>query len=228
MTYDQSGKVEFRTDANGIVVPMAYDPQALLNSSPEAIMVPENVWSSEFCAPKIPAKPNRTCLMKCMTLNEISQWQSEHCVTPEPYGNPRLPRHYLQFRVPNAPLSNAEFLRQYFRIVNAEKLVHITDWPLYRPSEMLVMNSLRGLAIESRFLIDAPGHLFAPDEIEFAVALYGKACRFQWNAYLYLPNDRATLYNWEGELFDFWTNDASIFEALNELVCEFELSLNQP
>ncbi len=162
--------------------------------------------------------------MNCLTQSEIDQWLSDHSVTPAPYGSAKSPTHYLQFAVPKRPLTNASFIRQFLKLTHGEILVHVTDWPTYEPSEMVVVDALRRNWNESRNLIDAAGHLIPFNNPELAIALFGHTGNFEWNAYLYLPNDLATLYNWEGELYDFWSNDESTYQQFTKLVHEFGLT----
>jgi len=162
--------------------------------------------------------------MKCLTQQEIARWLTEQCVTPSPYGSAKSPTHYLQFKFPKGPVANTSFIRQFLKLTSGDILVHVTDWPTYKRAEMAVVNALRHEWGESRNLIDAPGHLFPANESGLATALFGHTGNFAWNAYLYLPGDLATLYNWEGELYDFWSNDAATQLALERLTGEFGLA----
>tara|TARA_B110000495_G_scaffold203811_1_gene229699 strand:- start:2193 stop:2708 length:516 start_codon:yes stop_codon:yes gene_type:complete len=164
--------------------------------------------------------------MNCLTQSEIEHWLLEHSVTPAPYGKTESPTHYIQFAVPSRPLANAAFIRQFLKLTNGDVLVHVTDWPTYEPSEMAVVDALRHNWEESRNLIDAAGHLIPSNEHELAIALFGHTGNFEWNSYLYLPHDLATLYNWEGSRYDFWSNDKNTYEQLSKLVVEFELDVD--
>ena len=161
--------------------------------------------------------------MNCLTQSEIAQWLSAKSVTPAPYGSAHSPTFYLQFSVPNRPLSNAAFIRQFLKLTHGETLIHVTDWPTYEPSEMAIVDGLRHGQNESRHLIDSPGHQIPADKTELAVALFAHTVNFEWNPYLYLPNNLATMYNWEGELFDFWSSDEAVYCAVENLVSEFNL-----
>jgi len=163
--------------------------------------------------------------MKCLTEFEIATWLDDQCVTPAPYGNHGSPTHCLQFKHPVQPVANSEFIRQFLNATSGEILIHITDWPLHSPAEMAIADAIRRQWNETRNLIDAPGHLFAPNESELAIAMFGHTGNYEWNAYLYTPGDIATLYNWEGELYDCWTNDAATHLAVETLVGNFGLAL---
>jgi hypothetical protein len=163
--------------------------------------------------------------MKCLTQLEIASWLDAQCVTSEPYGNHNAPAHCLQFKRPANAVANSELIRQFLNATSGEVLVHIADWPAYKPAEMAVADALRRQHNETRNLIDAPGHLFAPSESELAIAIFGHTANYEWNAYLYTPNDMATLYNWEGELYDCWTNDPATHLAVQTLVDSFGVAL---
>ena len=163
-------------------------------------------------------------LMNCLTQSEIERWLSDHSVTSAPYDSAESPTHYLQLPVPKRPLTNASFIRQFLKLTHGEILVHVTAWPTFEPSEMAVIDALRRIWSESRNLVEAAGHLIPSDNPELAIALFGHTANLEWNAYLYLPRDQATLYNWEGELYDFWSNDKSTHIKLTQLVYEFGLA----
>ncbi|MDB2687629.1 hypothetical protein N9Y42_10505 [Mariniblastus sp.] len=163
--------------------------------------------------------------MRCLTEQEIAKWLADRFVTPSPYTNAKSPANYVQFNLPRRPLTNALFIGQLLELTDSEILVHITDWPTYMPAEMIIMDSLRHESKETRNLIDAPGHLFSAQEHELAIALFGHSGTCEWNAYLYLPNDLATLYNWEGESCDFWSCDAAMQHAVESLIGKLGLAI---
>ena len=46
---------------------------------------------------------------------------------------------------------------------------------------------------------------------------------FKWKCYAYGTQARMTLYNWEGEIFDFWTNSETKKEQFRSIMQEFKL-----
>ena len=173
--------------------------------------------------------------MQCLTDSEIATWLADHDGTSVPCRKSKSPSHSLQFACPNRPLETAAFIRNFLNLLSSEILIQVTDWPLYEPSEMLVIEALRNLHGESRNLIDAPGHLIPAGEKEIAIALFGHTVNFQWNARLYVPEDFATLQlcnfatlqNWEGELMDFWSNDSTFYSQVVKLVNLHRLDQNK-
>jgi hypothetical protein len=72
-------------------------------------------------------------------------------------------------------------------------------------------------------LIDSPGHIFIPSENEIGVALFALSASFAWSSYVYSPHHRSTLYNWEGEVFDFWTDSAEVVSEMKLILKQFDL-----
>ena len=45
---------------------------------------------------------------------------------------------------------------------------------------------------------------------------------FEWSSYLYSTGG-VTLYNWEGEVYDFWADDEAALLKMKDLIATFEL-----
>jgi hypothetical protein len=165
--------------------------------------------------------------MKCYTVNEIIDWVGTRGVPYSPYGGKRTPNHYVQFVPPQTHRKTEAFIRHYLWNGLSAKpiLIHLTDWGLYEPSEMIVIEAIRGRYGETRSLVDAPGHAFPPEEKETAIALFSLSASYGWSAYLYSEVDNTILRNWEGDLFDFWTDSERQFKEMLELLEKFKLKL---
>ncbi|MDB6076555.1 MAG: hypothetical protein JWO82_302, partial [Akkermansiaceae bacterium] len=102
--------------------------------------------------------------MRCLTQQEISEWLARQGMPEDPYGHPRhgVPLYYLQFATPADEAARKAFVREYFlKTGPAGVLIHATDWSGYRPQDMATLVAVRARHGELRWLIDAPGHLFA-------------------------------------------------------------------
>ena len=154
--------------------------------------------------------------MRCITDSEISEWLRRYKIQKDPYHGEVGPDYYLQFYAPDSHGDLDALTRHYFdRIISGSvALVHMTDWALYKPSEMIAVTGIRSIHGENRWLIEAPGHLIGPDETELGISLFALSASFGWTAYLYSPLDSAILLNWEGEIFDYWTDNQ---QALSEM-----------
>jgi hypothetical protein len=102
-------------------------------------------------------------------------------------------------------------------------LVVFTDWPLYQPDEMALIDSLRRGHGEQRRLIDAPGHCFGLAEEAECIGHCYLAVTFGWSAYLYISSGAATVHFWEGDLVDFWSLDESLTQKVLSIVHSYEL-----
>lgn len=162
--------------------------------------------------------------MKCLTSDECSEWLRERGIIEFPYET-SWQKMVLQFEPPRSPRTLTAFTRQ---LVDAfgefpGALLQFTDWSLYCPDEMALVASLRRGHGEDRWLIDAPGHLFAPTEEAEAIGHCYLALTFGWSAYLYSASGAATVNFWEGDLVDFWSPDQSLTQKVLEVVHSFEL-----
>lgn len=163
--------------------------------------------------------------MRCLTNNEVSEWLEARAISQDPYHNEDEPIHYLQFYAPTRHLRLDAFTRDYFKriIPESEPLIQFTDWGLYQPSEMIAITGIRHSFGEKRNLIDAPGHQIDQDETELGISLFSLSASFAWSTYLYSTNEKTTLHNWEGALFDFWTDSHSALAEMKELLKQFDL-----
>ncbi len=165
--------------------------------------------------------------MKCLTLNECSDWLRERGIVEDPYSQDKGDDFCFQFEPPTNPRRLTAFTRELFDTFGefSGALVVFTEWALYRPDEMSLVDSLRRGHGEHRALIDAPGHLFGPAEQAEAIAHCYLALMFGWTAYLYLPSARATVLFWEGALIDFWSADERLTESVRGAIQSYELRI---
>ena len=164
--------------------------------------------------------------MRCLTDNEVSDWLLAHSIPKDPYRGASTPANYVQFYAPSTHRHLDAFVRNYSLVIipDSESMVHMTDWSLYQPSEMIAIMGIRSSCDENRWLIHAPGHLLAPEEAETGIALFSLSASFAWSSYLYCPKNRSTLYNWEGDIFDFWTDCDATMEEMMFLLAQSDLA----
>jgi hypothetical protein len=166
--------------------------------------------------------------MNCLTPNECSDWLRVLGIVESPYSQDAAVEDFcFQFEPPIKPSRLTAFTRNLFNTFGefSGALVVFTDWALYRPDEMALIDSLRRGHGERRPLIDAPGHLFGSAEQAEAIAHCYLAVIFGWTAYLYLPSGAATALFWEGDLVDFWSADASLTQAVRGAIQAYELRI---
>lgn len=164
--------------------------------------------------------------MNCITESQIEEWLEQRSIQKDPYHSDTSPAFYLQFYAPANQRRIDAFVRHYYeRIVpEADSLIHMTDWGLYEQSEMIAIVGIRSSCGEDRILIDSPGHILSSAENEIGIALFGLSVSFSWNSYLYSPQGNSTLFNWEGEVFDFWTDSEQSVSEMRLMLNQFELT----
>ena len=54
--------------------------------------------------------------------------------------------------------------------------------------------------------------------------MFSLTVAFQWEAYLHIPMSKTILLNWEGDIFDLWTDDRSVFASVSDMLRTFCLS----
>ena len=155
--------------------------------------------------------------MRCLTESEACEWLSKIGMSSDPYSESGDSRYYIQFHQPKLHKEKEAFARGYIEafVDGGEALLHLTDWGLYTKGEMLVVDEIRALAGERRRLIVAPACLFGEDYVEEGIMLFGLTGSFEWTAYLHSADEKTSLLNWEGEIYDFWT---SSLDCLNRMV----------
>ena len=163
--------------------------------------------------------------MKCLTSHECREWISQHALTEQPYGTKTAPPYYIQFDAPerfSAITAFTNCLAENFW-EDGPACISIADWALYEPYEMRMIELFRQAHLENRQLIDAPAHIFVREESNDLIGMFGLTTAFQWTAYLYLPASKITILNWEGVIFDFWSESEEHIVTLLKVLDFFKL-----
>lgn len=160
--------------------------------------------------------------MRCLTPTETSRWLAERGLIGEPYydKSPDSPTFYLQFHTPKTEDGIESLVRSYFGIIipDQETLIEMNDWASYLPEQMEVVTAIRSQHGEDRWLIHAPGHLISAEDVEWGIRLFSTSVAFGWSSHVYAPVAGTTLFNWEGDLFDFFTESEELWLGMKDLV----------
>ncbi len=163
--------------------------------------------------------------MHCLRKEQIASWLTKHSLPADPYNEyaGSLPL-YLQFHAPKRFRPIEAFTREFSALAapHDEVLVSVIDTIAPWNLELRMFNRLRPESAPD--LLEAPGHLFARDEVEDMIAMFSLTVALEWKAYLYIPERHLILYNWEGEIFDFWTTNESASMCVRALLQDFQLN----
>ncbi len=106
---------------------------------------------------------------------------------------------------------------------DSEVLIVADDWGLYREEEMEHVLEIRKEVGETRWVIDAPGHEVKRIDADFRskLILFFLSADSGWSAYIYAFPSRTTLFLWEGDIIDLWTQKRGLlkrFESFLETI----------
>lgn len=165
--------------------------------------------------------------MKCLTPEEISCWLRKHGQIEEPYRalSDDAPSFHAQCYAPEKFGAVECFVRTVFTevILDGDVLIQISDWYPYENCSEFITNAIRSACGEKRPIDATPGHLASEDEREQAIALFTLAVGFRWQCYVYGTREKTVLFNWEGDIFDFWSDSEAKVLHFKRLMQNFHL-----
>jgi len=157
---------------------------------------------------------------------EISDWLASVGQIEDPYTGDREPPIRIQFDAPRHYRHIEAFIRCFLsEVATSDKLlIVLTDSEPAEESQRFVHQCLRICEGEKRPVEVVPGILLSGEEAEKAIALFTLFSSFGWKGYLYSTRDQIVLYNWEGEIFDFWTSSEQKMNELMRIIRNFGLN----
>jgi hypothetical protein len=163
--------------------------------------------------------------MRCLNGEESAEWLRRHGLPPAPYDAPGEHdlQHYLQFYPPTRLRAAEEFTNRLLHLTETtdEVLISVMNTIYHEDFELRLFDRLRPAGEENVW--ERPGNLFSRDELRDASTMLSLTAAFEWSVYMHMPQTRSILYNWEGTIFDFWTSDPAIHQAVLEMLAVFEL-----
>jgi len=156
----------------------------------------------------------------------MTDWLAERSIPKDPYRGDISPAFHLRFQAPSSHRQLDALSRHYYdRIIpESESLVHMADWGLYEQSDMIAITGIRSSRSEDGLLIDAPGHVLTIGQSDIGIALFGLSASFAWTSYVYSAHNHSTLLNWEGDIFDFWSDSEEALSEMRVILEQFDLS----
>jgi hypothetical protein len=168
--------------------------------------------------------------MRVLTQLETQQWLQKHGHVEDPHVNldlNKLPSNYShsQRYSPSAYGTIESFTDQYLSEITPEGdwLLQITVWDVWCDSRGYIIKSLLPTFDEACAYRQMGSFLFNSAERPKAIAIFSLTSCFMWKSYIYGEFDQSVLYNWEGEIFDFWTTSAIKFKQVDKLFKQFNL-----
>lgn len=165
--------------------------------------------------------------MRVLALTEQARWLQSHALPVDPYkcGGEAF-KFFLQFYPPKH-LGGVECFTEAligYAGVGGEMMMTVMDTECPREYDERLFDKLRFPVGESKTIYEAPAHLFAVEELQDLIPMFSLTVAWQWEAYLHMAHTRTILLNWEGDIFDMWTDDHSVFMGVSEMLKTFGLS----
>jgi hypothetical protein len=170
--------------------------------------------------------------MRFLTYAESADWCSRHGyatrqreghrVGPDP-DIPASEFHSVEFALPIDSGRKVWLARFLYELLapSPELLIWLGDWAVWPSSQhMPLFSRFRQALGEHRPLIEAPGHLVTPDEIEDAVSILTVSLLFFWNCHLLTASGRDVVFVSHDEFGWFASRDASVADSVRQQLTE--------
>jgi hypothetical protein len=137
-----------------------------------------------------------------------------------PYATSTAP--FVQFWIRKSEGDLAAIAKGIIEILDAddEVLLVADDWGLYREEEMEQILEIRRGMGETRSVIDAPGHEMKRDDENYRQKLiqFFLSAETGWSAYVYAFPSKTTLFFWERDIIDLWSQRRGTVEKFESFL----------
>jgi hypothetical protein len=170
--------------------------------------------------------------MKVLNQREITEWLQERGHVEDPHQNvdwvnDLAEKYFHVQRYAPSAYSTVESLTDQLIssiVPDGELLLQIVEWDSWCDPRAYVIKNLLPTFDEAIPYRQMGGFLFEMSERAKAIALFSLTSSFGWKSYLYGEFDQVAWYNWEGEIFDFWTSSHAKIQEAESLFNHFKLS----
>ncbi|WP_144062271.1 hypothetical protein [Cupriavidus sp. GA3-3] len=152
--------------------------------------------------------------MKALSPSECSAWLKREGCRENPYGGKEFsPASYIQFAISKADGGVSQTIDCIRTLLGSPRtcLFQVTDWSRYAEHENSRLIDLESKTSGNPF--DAWGMVFDASEVDEMFECCFRVVQCGMSAYLYVPRI-ATVYFWEGDLVDVWTNGPAMWDRL--------------
>jgi hypothetical protein len=169
--------------------------------------------------------------MKFLTSTECAVWAGERGLpTRDYYGRGHLrpvaePAGLtrVEFKLPKDSGRKVWLARFLYSFLDPspELLIWLGEWGVWSSSEHIpLVTRLRQALGEPRPLIEAPGHLVTPDEVDDGISLLVVALQFVWDCHVITASGRDVIFVSHDELGWFGSRDARLADLISGQLTE--------
>ena len=134
--------------------------------------------------------------------------------------------HFVEFPSPEESGRKVWLARLLYSFLehSPEVLIWVNDWGVWE-EHMPLFARFRQAFGESRHLIDAPGHIVRPDEIDDGISVFVIACLFLWDCHVLSASGRDALFTSHDEYGWFASRDMSLTRSIRKRLVQGKLKL---
>lgn len=165
-----------------------------------------------------------------LTTSECTEWLRQHRITEAPYGKFTLfkNKYCCQYRVLNKEDFASEAVGRLASF--KEALLVIVDWHFhwveddedpwiyYKAHQIPFIKMAQSLISQYKPIPYKGFGLLYLNKREEIISHIKVAIEMGWSVYLYPDSADTTLYFWEGDIMDIWSNSKTIFSEFKKLV----------
>ena len=131
--------------------------------------------------------------------------------------------HIVDLKYPADSGAKVSLARYLYSLVASEEetLLLVDDWAVWPSSQhMPLFTRFRQAHGESRPLIEAPGHLLTPEEVDDAVSILVVSLQFVWNCHILTSSGRDAVFVSHDEFGWFASRDESVADSVRQKIEE--------
>lgn len=155
---------------------------------------------------------------------QCTKWLQDRNIVESPYGSKKSKSKYSdQYKIvkreefASEVVEKLEPFKDALLVVTDWNFYHPDDWQYYKPHQLPFTKMAHALIFEHNPIrYKGFGLLYIQNPAE--IVSHIKHCiEFGWSVYLYPDSADTTLYFWEGELMDVWSDSKTTFSNLKKL-----------
>ena len=162
--------------------------------------------------------------MKYISPQDASDWIRLHEIIESPYAIKPSNIPYKQYPAPKISSSLNPLVQ---RLVDSKKALlvftdwsfyHPDDWQYYKPHQIGFVEAMKDIATQYPDFSKGLALIYEAAEHAELISHINVSLELGWSVYLYPETASATMYFWEGDLIDIWSDSKSILAEADRLL----------
>jgi hypothetical protein len=161
--------------------------------------------------------------MKYISPQAASDWIRALGTIEAPYSIKPSPLPWKQYPTPetaspvNTLVKRLVDAKSALLVFNDWSFYHPEDWQYYKPHQLGFVEAMRGIASQHPGFSQGLALFFDAIEHDELTSHVSVSLELGWSVYLYPETASATVFFWEGDLIDVWSQSRAIFAEADRL-----------